>query len=219
MGLAKANLSDQIYEMLREDIVHQRIKCGEKMTVKMLVERFQVSATPVREALVRLAQEKLVTYHPNAGASVIELTDNDIRELYEFEGDVDSLAIYYASRHPDNEELIEKLKENLKKSRELIGVENADMWNASTDEFHMLFLDYCQNSRLMEAAERVRSQLGIVSNQCGNFLSLQEQICRFHEEIFEAYERGDVQAAMDLMKQHMSESLIEEQRLLREEEK
>ena len=48
---------------------------------------------------------------------------------------------------------------------------------------------------------------------------MQEQICRFHEEIFEAYERGDVQAAMDLMKQHMSESLIEEQRLLREEEK
>lgn len=116
MGLAKANLSDQIYEMLREDIVHQRIKCGEKMTVKMLVERFQVSATPVREALVRLAQEKLVTYHPNAGASVIELTDNDIRELYEFVGDVDSLAIYYASRHPDNEELIEKLKENLKRA-------------------------------------------------------------------------------------------------------
>ena len=44
MGLARVNLSDQIYQMLKDDIVYQRIKCGEKMTVKMLVERFQVSA-------------------------------------------------------------------------------------------------------------------------------------------------------------------------------
>lgn len=219
MGLAKANLSDQIYDMLRDDIVHQRIKCGEKMTVKMLVDRFQVSATPIREALVRLAQEKLITYHPNVGASVIELTDNDIRELYEFVGDIDSLAIYYASRNPNQEELLEKLRENLKHGRELMGEENSSVWNACTDEFHMLFLEYAQNSRLVDAAERVRSQFGIVSNQCGNFLFLQEQICRFHEQIFEAYESGDVQRAMDLMKQHIHESVAEEQSLLGLEKK
>lgn len=219
MGLAKANLSDQIYAMLREDIVHQKIRCGEKMTVKMLVERFQVSATPVREALVRLAQEKLVTYHPNVGASVIELTDDDIRELYEFVGDIDSLAIRYASGHPKNGELIERLRENLREGRELMGEENAEIWNRKTNEFHMLFLEYSRNSRLVEAAERVRSQLAIVSNQCGNFMTLQEQICQFHDRIFKAYEQGDVNEAMDLMKQHVSKSLIEEQRLLKSEEK
>lgn len=219
MGLARINLSDQIYEMLREDIVHQRFKCGEKMTVKMLVDRFQVSATPIREALVRLAQEKLVTYHPNVGASVIKLTENDLREICEFVGDVDSLAIYYASKHPNNQELIEKLRENLKQGRALMGVENADVWNRCTDQFHILFLDYCQNSRLTEAAERVRSQLAIASNQCGKFLPLQEQICRFHELIFEAYEQGEIQKAMDLMKQHVNESLFEERHLLDLKEK
>lgn len=217
MGLAKANLSDQIYEMLREDIVHQRIKCGEKMTVKMLVERFQVSATPIREALMRLSQEKLVTYHPNVGASVIELTDEDLRELYEFVGDVDSLAIYYASLHPNVAELVEKLRVNLKRARALMGEENAEVWNACTDDFHILFLEYCRNSRLTEAAERVRGQFAIVSNQCGNFLSMQEHICRFHESIFDAFEKGEIQKAMDLMRQHVRESLAAELKLLKKE--
>ena len=218
MGLARVNLSDQIYQMLKDDIVYQRIKCGEKMTVKMLVERFQVSATPIREALIRLSQERLVTYHPNVGASVIEMTHNDLREIYEFVGEVDSLAIYYASLHPNNQELIEKLRENLTRSRELMGAENADIWNACTDEFHILFFEYCRNSRLREAAEGVRSQLAIMSNQCGKYMELQRQICWFHEHIFEAYEKGEITQAMALMRQHLRESLIEEQRLLKNEE-
>lgn len=219
MGLARVNLSDQIYRMLKDDIVHQKIKCGEKMTVKTLVDHFQVSATPIREALVRLSQERLVNYHPNVGASVIELTDDDLREIYEFVGDVDSLAIHYASMHPRNQELIEKLRENLRRSRELMGVENAEEWNACTDAFHMLFFEYCRNSRLTEAADGVRSQLAIMSNQCGKYIEFQEQICRFHELIFKAYENGEIERAMQLMRQHLRDSLVEEQHLLNMEEK
>lgn len=50
----KKTLSEQIYEILRNDIVTQAIPCGSKLTLKILQERFHVSSTPIREALTRL---------------------------------------------------------------------------------------------------------------------------------------------------------------------
>ena len=46
MGLNKSTLSEQIYQILRNDILTQKIPCGEKLTLKLLQERFQVSSTP-----------------------------------------------------------------------------------------------------------------------------------------------------------------------------
>ena len=56
-----ATLSEQIYRELYQDITEQRLRCGQKLTLKMLKERFQVSHTPIREALVRLSENGLVT--------------------------------------------------------------------------------------------------------------------------------------------------------------
>ena len=59
----------------------------------MLKERFQVSHTPIREALVRLSENGLVTYYSNCGVTVIEFTETDIRQLYQFAAEVDAIAI------------------------------------------------------------------------------------------------------------------------------
>ncbi|MGN1033354.1 MAG: GntR family transcriptional regulator, partial [Intestinibacter sp.] len=53
-SLNKSTLSEQIYQILKNDIITQEIKCGEKLTLKNLKERFQVSSTPIREALTKL---------------------------------------------------------------------------------------------------------------------------------------------------------------------
>ncbi|MCB5577836.1 GntR family transcriptional regulator [[Ruminococcus] gnavus] len=58
------------------------MKCGEKLTLKVLKERFQVSSSPIREALTRLTQDQLVSYYSNIGVNVISYTANDLREIY-----------------------------------------------------------------------------------------------------------------------------------------
>ena len=105
MGLNKSTLSEQIYQILRNDILTQKIPCGEKLTLKLLQERFQVSSTPIREALTRLTQDQLVSYYSNVGVRVISFTADDLREIYTFMGDLDGLAIRYASASPDQEKL------------------------------------------------------------------------------------------------------------------
>ena len=117
MGLNKSTLSEQIYQILRNDILTQKIKCGEKLTLKVLQERFQVSSTPIREALTRLTQDQLVSYYSNIGINVISFTADDLREIYSFMGDLDGLAIRYASASPEQEKLLAEAKAILESGR------------------------------------------------------------------------------------------------------
>ena len=57
--MAGKTLSEQIYDELYHDITEQRLYCGQKLTLNMLKERFGVSHTPIREALMRLTTEDI----------------------------------------------------------------------------------------------------------------------------------------------------------------
>ena len=113
MDLNKTTLSGQIYDILRQDILTQRIRLGEKLTLKHLQERFGVSSTPIREALTRLAEEELVVSYSNIGVNVISIGEQDLKELYEFMGDLDALAILYTSHYPDQEKVQKALAEKI----------------------------------------------------------------------------------------------------------
>ncbi len=73
-----------ICELIRNDIIHLRLKPGEPLNEIKLAKEFDVSRTPVREALRRLAAEGLVTITPNLGARVSEVNLRDFRELIEY---------------------------------------------------------------------------------------------------------------------------------------
>ena len=82
--MANTTLSEQIYYELYQDITGQRLVCGQKLTLKMLRERFRTSHTPIREALMRLSENGLVTYNSNCSVVVTEFEERDICELFRF---------------------------------------------------------------------------------------------------------------------------------------
>ena len=207
MGLNKSTLSEQIYQILRNDILTQKIKCGEKLTLKVLQERFQVSSTPIREALTRLTQDQLVSYYSNIGINVISFTADDLREIYSFMGDLDGLAIRYASASPEQEKLLAEAKAILESGRKAAKTGDAETWNNCSDEFHLVFYRYCSNSRLTESAERLRSGISIFSNQYSKETVIQTQIDDEHQAIFDAYQNGEIEKAVQMMKSHLDDSL------------
>lgn len=215
MALNKSTLSEQIYQILRSDILHQRIPLGEKLTLKNLQEQFEVSSTPIREALTRLTEDGLVKYYSNIGVNVIELSRQDLTELYQFMGDLDRLAILYSGNSPRREEICKILEDNITHTLELeekaqhssLSQEETDKWIGYSDHFHLIFYDYCENSRLTLAAEKLRSQLTIFSNLYETQSEPQQKIGQMHRQIFETYKSGDITKAGDLMKQHLEDSL------------
>lgn len=211
MALNKSTLSEQIYQILRNDILTQKITLGEKLTLKTLQEQFEVSSTPIREALTRLNQDGLVDYYSNIGVNVISLSENDLKELYQFMGDLDRLAILYTENYPDHHKICRELNEALSITKQIeeqnMPEELIPQWIENSDRFHLIFYDYCSNKRLTTAAERLRSQLTIFSNIYEKQPAAQKQIHHAHEAIYEAYQNRDFQKAGERMKKHLDTSL------------
>ncbi len=207
MNLNRNTLAEQIYDILRSDILTQKIPCGEKLTLSALKERFQVSTTPIRDALTRLEKDGLLQYYSNIGVNVINLDEEDLRELFTFMGDLDALAIRYASLDPDQNAIHQELSQNLKKSKELLTVPDITSWRACSDGLHLVFYDHCGNSRLRGSALQMRSQLTIYSNRYETVLENRQKILEEHEKMAASYIRGDIEDAMQSMRLHLQNSL------------
>jgi GntR family transcriptional regulator, rspAB operon transcriptional repressor len=77
-------LRDNVYENLRSDILTCRLAPGDDMREQDLAERYAVSRQPVREALLRLEREHLVTVQPRQGYRVNPISLSDARDLLRF---------------------------------------------------------------------------------------------------------------------------------------
>lgn len=87
-------MSDEdIHQRLIEAIVAQRLLPGTKLVEDKLGQVFGVSRTRIRQVLIRLAQEQVVTLQPNKGASVAEPTVDEAREVFEARTVVESVLV------------------------------------------------------------------------------------------------------------------------------
>jgi DNA-binding GntR family transcriptional regulator len=91
-AIERADLADQVYQRLRDDILRGRFANDERLHVGRLAERFGVSPTPVKTAIARLATEGLVAQGNRGGTFVTSLTESDIDELAEVRAMIEQYA-------------------------------------------------------------------------------------------------------------------------------
>ncbi len=99
--------ADDIALALEEAIVSGEIPPGSTLRQEHLSEQFQVSRTPVREALRRLAALGLVTFEPNRGVRVRLLSRDEIREAFMVRAELEGLATEIATPKMTDDDLAE----------------------------------------------------------------------------------------------------------------
>ena len=90
------SLADQVFEKLENDIIQGIYKRGELLTELKLVEQLGVSRTPIREALRRLEQERLIE-DTGKGSRVLGITEEDLQDIMSIRERIEGLAAYYAT--------------------------------------------------------------------------------------------------------------------------
>lgn len=200
--LVKTTLSEQIYTILREDIINQTIKCGEKLTLKSLQNRFNVSSTPVREAMNRLSQEGLLDHVTNVGAKVVELKEKDIEEIYDFCSVLDVTALRLSLASKNLKEITVKLKLCLELQEQASASGNIKDFMKHSDDFHDIFFQYADNSRLYDASLRIRSQFSILTTKYQNYTITKSNVLKEHKNIADTIFAKDFNRAELLMIQH-----------------
>lgn len=201
-SLVKKTLAEQVYEILREEIIRQDIKCGTKLTLKGLQEKFQVSSTPVREAVRRLSQDGLVDQVTNVGVHVIELDNRDVRELYDLCSGLDAHALRLALASGRVEELLIDLDYSLAQQEEAIQFNDKPRFIFNSNDFHLLFYKYADNKRLSGAADTIEGQFTILSSIYQSYTVALPVILAQHREIAETIRKHDFTEAVRLLLEH-----------------
>ena len=100
MKLVSKSLADQVYDLVKEQILSGKIPCGSKISEDSLATQFGVSRTPIREALKRLSAYGIIQMEPRSHSSVISLSEKESQDIATFriyleDYAIDHIAITY----------------------------------------------------------------------------------------------------------------------------
>lgn len=187
--IKKISLVDQIYEKTRSDIINLEYPLGSRLSISNLQEKYNVSSTPVREALNRLQNEGLVEYENNVGAKVIQLTERDVMEIQQLAMVLHTAAIELSMNKGNNEVMAREIMKYISKYK------SATTALERTNSVHNIigvFYKYCENERLDNNMKFIQGQQLILRNLYGkNAFSENGNIDNFME-IYDGVFSGDI---------------------------
>ena len=115
--IKRVSLVDQVYEKIRDRIVSLKIPFGSKLNVSKLQEEYGVSSTPVREALNRLLNDGLIELENNVGARVIDITEEDVRQIQELSFAYQIVAARNALGYGDVQQMAKEIEQYIEEYR------------------------------------------------------------------------------------------------------
>ena len=191
-------LREIIVEDLREAIVRQKIRPGERVTELEVAERFGISRTPIREAFRQLESEGFLTIVPRKGAVVSDIEEKDIRDFYEIKGVLEGYAARQAVERMTENDIVclEQFNteiEECAKRQDVSGMTRAH------NAFHELILESCGNRRIQQVVASLVRQFLRFRFYVASLVHV-EDILREHADIVAAIRGGDGERAEACMK-------------------
>lgn len=210
--LSPLQIKDLVYEKLRAAIIDQTFEAGEPLREAALTERFGVSKTPIREALVRLEQDGLVEIAPYRGARAKRYTKSDLHEIYAAREILEAECVRRAARSKDPE-VVRGLRDNIAASRAALADGDLDAAADALDQFDDLLFAGLQNSLLEDIQQRLAAHLRRVG-QVGRSAERFSESIDQHALIVDAIEAGSASKADSLLRAHLRSVLDSQLTLL-----
>jgi len=203
----KKTLSDQIYHVLKMEILKREIPFGSKLVNRRLQKRFGVSSSPVRDAINRLYQDGLVKSIGRGGATVVDLDYEFFLEINEVLLYVVKTGIELSFEKADIDEICAHLEKYLKLQKKHI---NTDEFYDYDYKFHKTFIDYSNNSRLKKIFKEynVFHEMLVRNFYIPETMQIQEDSIEEHQDILNAFCKGDYNLAMDLTAKHYEDAKV-----------
>ena len=200
-----APLREQVLDLLRQAIVEHRLKPGQRLIERELVEQIGVSRTTIREVLRQLAAEGLVATIPQRGAVVAIPTAEEAAELYEVRAALESLAARRFVEHA-SESQVKALRTAFGEVERVMSAgDDADTraMIQAKDLFYVILLKGSGNRSIHSILSGLTARVSVLRAtsmaQPGRALQSLEEI----RAIVEAVERGDAEAAARASAHHV----------------
>ncbi len=186
--------------MLRSAILSGDLGPGERLTQEELAARFNVSMTPVREAIQQLVAEGVLDQSPYKGVQVAEVTTEEATEIYLIRSSVESLAVKIGVPNLRISD-VQRIRSLHAQIAELSEQGNIAQVRKLNYEFHFILYQAANMPRLHRMIQNLWAQspwdtLYVIPNRA-------RRVVEEHQRIVAAIDQGDSQAASQAMQTHL----------------
>jgi DNA-binding GntR family transcriptional regulator len=199
-------LGEKVYRGLKRDIIRGVFQPGESLNEKDLAARYKASRTPVREAAVRLQNERLLRIVTNRGYFVTQITLQVLNDIYEFRCAVECEAAQLAAFKGCTPDTLSKLSELSKVTCRADDRASCVRFIEADTAFHSTVARLSRNQMLIQAVHEARSQMERIMFAAIDIDYYGEAPSREHLEILKAIQDRDPQRARQRMYEHIVQS-------------
>lgn len=207
----KLTLTDKIYQDIKDDINAKVFQPGEKLNIKELARKYDVSDTPVKQALQRLSDEKIVVNTPNKGMSVRAMNSHEMGDIFEIRRMLDTFLIKdIVTTLNYNADLRQQLIDNLERQKEFIARDDSDHkpeeYFELDLEFHTLYLKASGNQKAVDIFCDMQPFTYATGRYVKQPYSRDCECVKEHEAILEAAFAGDLEKLQEAVTTHLNNS-------------
>lgn len=199
----RPNLRAHVTRALRAAVITGELEAGRIYSAPVLAASFGVSATPVREAMLDLIREGLVTAVRNKGYRVSEISDSDLDQITAVRMLLEPPAVAAAVARMSGE-AADRLLSMAEATVAAAAADDLMTYLELDRDFHLRFIEHCGNPRLVQIVRELRSQTrlyGLPTLAARHDLATTAEE---HVELVALARAGDGPAAEALMRRHLT---------------
>jgi len=194
--------SERVRELIEEGIATGEFPPGMRLDETELAERFDVSRTPLREALFQLASAGIVEMQPRRGTIVAEVTPHRLVEMFEVMGELEAMCGRLAARRMSSLEH-ERLMDAHHACERSCKVMDPDAYYYENERFHHLIYEGSHNDFLTEQASALHRRLRPYRRLQLRVRDRLPTSFHEHEGIVDAIIRGDAELTAQRLREHV----------------
>ncbi|MCM3716299.1 GntR family transcriptional regulator [Alkalihalobacillus oceani] len=141
-----------LYTIIKQDIIDQDLKPGQRLPERELAERYNVSRTPIRQVLQQLSMEGLVEFIPYKGAFIKDLTIEDFKDITQLRAVLEKLAVEICCESTDKT-VGEQLEHIISNQQKAIDEKDVKEYTHLDQEFHHAIVKASTNKELEKFIE------------------------------------------------------------------
>lgn len=198
----RGRLAEQVCRRLADEIVLGLFAPGTRLDEVTLAARYEVSRTPVREAMKQLAATGLVVVRPNRSSVVAQLGPDQLDSLFEAIGELEAACARHAALRMTEAERA-RLRQLHAQSREAVRAGDGDLYEALNRELHLAILHGAHNPVLLDTTSTLRQRVAPFRRTQFRSLERLGESFAEHSGLVEAILARDAVAAHREMRHHL----------------
>ncbi|MBO9458335.1 GntR family transcriptional regulator [Labrenzia sp. R5_0] len=203
-----ARNSEIVYQDLRNAIINVTLPPGSPLAEKDLTEKYGISRTPVREAILRLAEENLVDVFPKSGTFVARIPVSELREAIVARKALEEVCVREATMKASKSQLM-GLRAIVQREQELADKGDEQAFHEADNAFHSGIAAASGYPGIWNMIEKIRLQVERYRRLTLPQEGRMQLIVGEHAAVLKAIEKGDADAAVANMNNHLNKLQID----------